>query len=108
MAFIAASSLISVWCVTNLKEHRILNDVQKNSRVSAKYLWNMLASLLMWLWLDLTRADYTRHTKKNAELKQLCTEKWYRIPFDHCAGLIRNYKKPSVEVITAKGGSTGY
>lgn len=68
----------------------------------------MLASLLMWLWLDLTRADYTRCTKKNAKLKQLCTEKWYRIPFDHCAGLIRNYKKRLVEVITAKGGSTSY
>lgn len=69
----------------------------------------MLASLLMWLWLDLTRADYTRCTKKNAKLKQLCTEKWYRIPFDHCAGLIRNYKKRLVEgqpVIKSKGTHT--
>jgi hypothetical protein len=42
------------------------------------------------------------------ELKPFCKEEWFKIPPDHCAGLIRNYRKCLVEVIAAKGGSTRY
>jgi hypothetical protein len=53
------------------------------------------------LWHDLKRAVHTI-----AELIQFCKEEWSKI--DHCAGLIRNYRKRLVEVIAAKGRSTGY
>ena len=58
------------------------------------------------LWHDIKRAVYTRHPKNIAELKQFCEEEWSKIPPDHCAGLIRNYRKRLVEIIAAKGGST--
>ena len=59
-------------------------------------------------WHDLKRAIHTRHPRNIAELKQFCTEEWSKIPPDHCAGLIYNYRKRLVEVIAAKGGSTSY
>ena len=49
---------------------------------------------------------YSRHPKDIAELKQFCKEEWSKIPPDHCAGLIRNYKKCLVEVISAKGSNS--
>lgn len=60
------------------------------------------------LWHDLKGAIHTRHPKNIAELRQLCTEGWSGIPPDRCAGLSCNCRKRLVEVIAAKGGSTGY
>lgn len=110
LAFVSASSLTSVWCVTALKEHSTECSVMFRRTLECqpktlRNIWNRQASLLMWLRPDLTRADYTRHTKKKCwTKKKLCTDKWYRNLLDHCAGLIHNYKKCLVEVILPKEG----
>ena len=96
------------------------NDPKHRSKSTTEWLQQKKICLLEWpsqspdlnpiemMWHDLKRAVHTRHPKNIVELKQFCKEEWFKIPPDHCAGLIRNYVKQFVEVIAAKGGSTSY
>uniref|UniRef100_A0A8C5WF56 Transposase n=1 Tax=Leptobrachium leishanense TaxID=445787 RepID=A0A8C5WF56_9ANUR len=96
------------------------NDQKHTSNSTKEWLQQNKIRLLEWpsqspdlnliemLWHELKRAIHTRHPKNIATLKQFSEEEWSKITPDHCAGLICNYKKRLVEVITAKGGSTSY
>ncbi|MBN3326397.1 LNP protein, partial [Atractosteus spatula] len=50
---------------------------------------------------DPKQAVEARHPKNIHELKQFCIEEWAKIPPNHCAGLIRSYRKLLVEVIAS-------
>jgi hypothetical protein len=60
------------------------------------------------LWHDLKRAVQSRQPRNIDELKQICTEEWFKIPPQHCSSLISSYRKYLAEVVAAKGGSTSY
>ena len=90
------------------------NDPKHRSKSTTELLQQTKICLLEWpiqspdlnpiemLWHDLKRTVHTRHSKNIAELKPFCKEEWSKNPPDHCAGVIRNYRKRLVEVIAAR------
>ena len=89
------------------------NDPKHRSKSTTEWLQQKKIRLLGWPGQSPDRNPtstrfHTRHPKNIAELKQFCEDEWSKVPPDHCAGLIRNYRKHLVEYIATKGGSTSY
>lgn len=59
---------------------------------------NTLTSTTKKIWHDFKRAVHNR-CPKNTE--KLCTEEWYKIPPEHCAAIICNYRICLLEVIAS-------
>ncbi|KAI3373739.1 hypothetical protein L3Q82_022323 [Scortum barcoo] len=60
------------------------------------------------LWGDLKRAVHARNPSNISQLKEFCIEEWGKLSSDRCQRLVDGYKKRLTEVISAKGGNTGY